>query len=161
MQMRQLRLPKKSRNMVKFPVRVIYKTEKEFYGVLRITADTIEVILFDGEVDPFFFTEDHINGCNPLGLSLNLTSSMRPQCTIIFKKKVARWPHGCRRKYSEVAVPMLVGSNPTEGGRIFSKEGTSAGADGRVVEGRINTLSATTARSARVRVPSGKAPMGV
>ncbi|CAH1367132.1 unnamed protein product [Tenebrio molitor] len=36
MQMRQLRLPKKSRNMVKFPVRVIYKTEKEFYGVLRI-----------------------------------------------------------------------------------------------------------------------------
>ncbi|KAJ3635474.1 hypothetical protein MTP99_008380 [Tenebrio molitor] len=111
------------------------------------TADTIEVILFDGEVDPFFFTEDHINGCNPLGLSLNLTSSMRPQCTIIFKKKVARWPHGCRRKYSEVAVPMLVGSNPTEGGRIFSKEGTSAGADGRVVEGRINTLSATTARA--------------
>jgi hypothetical protein len=36
------------------------------------------------------------------------------------------------------------------------------GADGRVVEGRINTLSATTARSARVRVQSGKgAPMGV
>jgi hypothetical protein len=35
------------------------------------------------------------------------------------------------------------------------------GADGRVVEGRINTLSATTARSARVRVPSGRAPMGV
>jgi hypothetical protein len=30
------------------------------------------------------------------------------------------------------------------------------GADGRVVEGRINTLSTTTARSARVRVPSGK-----
>jgi hypothetical protein len=28
------------------------------------------------------------------------------------------------------------------------------GADGRVVEGSINTLSATTARSARVRVPS-------
>jgi hypothetical protein len=51
-------------------------------------------------------------------------------------------------------------------GRIFSKEGTSAGpwmcvcllgADGRVVEGRINTLSATTARSVRVRVPSGRA----
>ncbi|KAJ3616269.1 hypothetical protein MTP99_004845 [Tenebrio molitor] len=34
------------------------------------------------------------------------------------------------------------------------------GADGRVVEGRINTLSATTARSARVRVPSGRALMG-
>ncbi|KAJ3626830.1 hypothetical protein MTP99_017298 [Tenebrio molitor] len=34
------------------------------------------------------------------------------------------------------------------------------GADGRVVEGRINTLSATTARSARVRVPSGKGAHG-
>ncbi|KAJ3620608.1 hypothetical protein MTP99_004543 [Tenebrio molitor] len=48
-------------------------------------------------------------------------------------------------------------------GRIFSKEGTSAGpwmcvyvSSGLTVEGRINTLSATTARSARVRVPSGK-----
>jgi hypothetical protein len=30
-------------------------------------------------------------------------------------------------KYSEVAVPMLVGSNPTEGGGFFQKEGTSAG----------------------------------
>jgi hypothetical protein len=36
-----------------------------------------------------------------------------------------------------------------------------SGADGRVVEGRINTLSTTTARSARVRVPSGRVPMGV
>jgi hypothetical protein len=34
------------------------------------------------------------------------------------------------------------------------------GADGRAVEGRINTLSATTARSARVRVPSGKGAHG-
>jgi hypothetical protein len=34
------------------------------------------------------------------------------------------------------------------------------GADGRVVERRINTLSATTARSARVRVPSGKGAHG-
>jgi hypothetical protein len=34
------------------------------------------------------------------------------------------------------------------------------GADGRVVEGRINTLSTTTARSARVRVPSGKGAHG-
>ncbi|KAH0810320.1 hypothetical protein GEV33_012471 [Tenebrio molitor] len=34
------------------------------------------------------------------------------------------------------------------------------GADGRVVEGRINTLSATTGRSARVRVPSGKGAHG-
>jgi hypothetical protein len=35
---------------------------------------------------------------------------------------VARWPHGCRRKYSEVAVPMLVGLNPTEGGGFFQKK---------------------------------------
>jgi hypothetical protein len=35
---------------------------------------------------------------------------------------VARWPHGCRRKYSEVAVPMLVGSNPTEGGGFFQRK---------------------------------------
>jgi hypothetical protein len=41
--------------------------------------------------------------------------------------KVARWPHGCRRQCSEVAVPALVGSNLTEGGGFFSKEGTSAG----------------------------------
>jgi hypothetical protein len=56
-------------------------------------------------------------------------------------------------------------------GRIFSKGRNLRramdvcvcllGADGRVVEGRINTLSATTARSAGVRVPSGKTPMGV
>ncbi|KAJ3619025.1 hypothetical protein MTP99_005815 [Tenebrio molitor] len=83
-----------------------------------------------------------------------------------------RWPHGCRRKYSEVAVPMLVGSNPTEGGGFFGEENPPprpamdvcvclSGADGRVVEGRINTLSATTAMSARVRVPSGRVPMGV
>jgi hypothetical protein len=36
--------------------------------------------------------------------------------------EVARWPHGCRRKYSEVAVPMLVGSNPTEGGGFFQRK---------------------------------------
>jgi hypothetical protein len=41
--------------------------------------------------------------------------------------KVIRWPHGCRRQCSEVAVPALVGSNLTEGGGFFSKEGTSAG----------------------------------
>ncbi|KAH0813719.1 hypothetical protein GEV33_009072 [Tenebrio molitor] len=34
------------------------------------------------------------------------------------------------------------------------------GADGRVVERRINTFSATTARSVRVRVPSGKGAYG-
>jgi hypothetical protein len=83
--------------------------------------------------------------------------------------KVARWPHGCRRKYSEVAVPMLVSSNLTEGGGFFQGRNLRRamdvclcllGADGRVVEGRINTLSATTARSARVRVPSGKGAHG-
>jgi hypothetical protein len=35
---------------------------------------------------------------------------------------VARWPHGCRRKYSEVAVPMLVSSNLTEGGGFFPRK---------------------------------------
>jgi hypothetical protein len=45
----------------------------------------------------------------------------------IFFKKVARWPHGCRRKYSEVAVPMLVGSNPTEGGGFFQRKETPPG----------------------------------
>jgi hypothetical protein len=83
---------------------------------------------------------------------------------------VARWPHGCRRKYSEVAVPMLVGSIPPKGEDFFKGRNLRpamdvcvclSGADGRVVEGRINTLSATTARSARVRVPSGRVPMGV
>jgi hypothetical protein len=39
-----------------------------------------------------------------------------------FLDKRARWPHGCRRKYSEVAVPMLVGSNPTEGGGFFQRK---------------------------------------
>jgi hypothetical protein len=38
------------------------------------------------------------------------------------RDRVARWPHGCRRKYSEVAVPMLVGSNPTEGGGFFQRK---------------------------------------
>jgi hypothetical protein len=80
---------------------------------------------------------------------------------------VAAW--GCRRQCSEVAVPALVGSNPTEGGGFFRRKETPpghgcgvclVGADGRVVEGRINTLSATTARSARVRVPSGKGAHG-
>ncbi|KAJ3617190.1 hypothetical protein MTP99_007437 [Tenebrio molitor] len=43
------------------------------------------------------------------------------------QKLVARWPHGCRRKYSEVAVPMLVGSNPTEGGGFFQRKETPLG----------------------------------
>jgi hypothetical protein len=40
----------------------------------------------------------------------------------LVKKKVARWPHGCRRQCSEVAVPALVGSNPTEGGVFFRRK---------------------------------------
>jgi hypothetical protein len=36
--------------------------------------------------------------------------------------KVARWPHGCRRQCSEVAVPALVGSNLTEGGGFFPRK---------------------------------------
>jgi hypothetical protein len=35
---------------------------------------------------------------------------------------VARWPHGCRRQCSEVAVPALVGSNLTEGGGFFPRK---------------------------------------
>jgi hypothetical protein len=42
-------------------------------------------------------------------------------------KKVARWPHGCRRQCSEVAVPALVGSNPTEGGGFFRRKETPPG----------------------------------
>jgi hypothetical protein len=38
------------------------------------------------------------------------------------KKKVARWPHGCRRSPSEVAVPALVSSNLTEGGEFFPRK---------------------------------------
>ncbi|KAH0817963.1 hypothetical protein GEV33_004828 [Tenebrio molitor] len=60
-------------------------------------------------------------------------------------RSLARWPHGCRRQCSEVAVPALVGSNPTEGGGFFQGRNLRramdvciclAGADGRVVEGR-------------------------
>jgi hypothetical protein len=40
----------------------------------------------------------------------------------IRKYEVARWPHGCRRQCSEVAVPALVGSNPTEGGGFFRRK---------------------------------------
>jgi hypothetical protein len=36
--------------------------------------------------------------------------------------QVARWPHGCRRQCSEVAVPAIVGSNLTEGGRFFPRK---------------------------------------
>jgi hypothetical protein len=50
-----------------------------------------------------------------------LNSNDKKENYIIFSK-VARWPHGCRRKYSEVAVPMLVGSNPTEGGGFFQRK---------------------------------------
>jgi hypothetical protein len=36
--------------------------------------------------------------------------------------KVARWPHGCRRQSSEVALPAVVSSNLTEGGGFFSRK---------------------------------------
>jgi hypothetical protein len=52
-------------------------------------------------------------------------SAMVTMATELFylnKLLVARWPHGCRRKYSEVAVPMLVGSNPTEGEGFFQRK---------------------------------------
>jgi hypothetical protein len=39
----------------------------------------------------------------------------------------ARWPHGYRRQCSEVAVPALVGSNPTEGGGFFRRKETPPG----------------------------------
>jgi hypothetical protein len=41
---------------------------------------------------------------------------------IFHKSKVVRWPHGCRRQCSEIAVPALVGSNLTEGGGFFSRK---------------------------------------
>jgi hypothetical protein len=41
--------------------------------------------------------------------------------------EVARWPHGCRRQCSEVAVPALMGSNPTEGGGFFRRKETPPG----------------------------------
>jgi hypothetical protein len=44
-----------------------------------------------------------------------------------FKVEVARWPHGYRRQCSEVAVPALVGSNPTEGGGFFRRKETPPG----------------------------------
>jgi hypothetical protein len=46
---------------------------------------------------------------------------------LLSNKKVARWPHGCRRQCSEVAVPALVGSNPTEGGGFFRRKETPPG----------------------------------
>jgi hypothetical protein len=54
-------------------------------------------------------------------------SYYKNEAFLLFRSEVARWPRGCRRQCSEVAVPALVGSNLTERGRIFSKEGTSAG----------------------------------
>jgi hypothetical protein len=48
--------------------------------------------------------------------------TMKNELTLIYNLSAARWPHGCRRKYSEVAVPMLVGSNPTEGGGFFQRK---------------------------------------
>jgi hypothetical protein len=73
----------------------------------------------------------------------------------------AQWPHGCRRQCSEVAVPALVGSNLTEGGRFFPRKEPPPGhgcvcmsfrADGRVVEGRA-TLFRHHREVSRVRIP--------
>jgi hypothetical protein len=49
-------------------------------------------------------------------------------CRLIHRcNEVARWPHGCRRQCSEVAVPALVGTNPTEGGGFFRRKETPPG----------------------------------
>jgi hypothetical protein len=83
---------------------------------------------------------------------------------ITFPFEVARWPHGCRRQCSEVAVPALVGSNPTNPtkgedffeGRKFRRAMDVCvcvvGADGRVVEGRA-TLSRHHREVSRVKIP--------
>jgi hypothetical protein len=57
--------------------------------------------------------------CNSLNLTPNQVLAGR---VMKLPFVAARWPHGCRRKYSEVAVPMLVGSNPTEGGGFFQRK---------------------------------------
>jgi hypothetical protein len=90
---------------------------------------------------------------------------IRPQLQIYMHNQqhstVARWPHGCRRQCSEVAVPALVGSNPTEGGGFFQGRNLRramdvciclAGAHGRVVEGRP-TLFRHHREVSRVRMP--------
>jgi hypothetical protein len=45
----------------------------------------------------------------------------------LFQVAKEKWPHGCRRQCSEVAVPALVGSNPTEGGGFFRRKETPPG----------------------------------
>jgi hypothetical protein len=62
--------------------------------------------------------------------------------------KVARWPHGCRRQCSEVAVLALVSSNLTEGGGFFPPLGHGG-------------LPTTTARSAGFKSRPDGPPMDV
>ncbi|KAH0816887.1 hypothetical protein GEV33_005904 [Tenebrio molitor] len=69
---------------------------------------------------------------------------------------VARWPHGCRRQCSEVAVPALVGSNPTEGGGFFRRKETPPG---HGCEERHSPD--TTPRSAGFKSQAGWPPMDV
>jgi hypothetical protein len=84
-------------------------------------------------------------------------------------RKVARWPHGCRRQCSEVTVPALVGSNPTEGGGFFRRNEPPPGhgcvcmsirADGRGWWKEERHSSDTTARSAGFESQAGWASHG-
>jgi hypothetical protein len=77
-EMRQLRLRNKRRKMVKFEVSVFYK--QRFYVTLRITADRIEVIRFDDEIDTIFFTESHLDGYKRIELeeAKQLDQTIRP-----------------------------------------------------------------------------------
>jgi hypothetical protein len=55
-------------------------------------------------------------------VTIKIQKSLITLTEIILVEEVARWPHGCRRQCSEVAVPALVGSNPTEGGGFFRRK---------------------------------------
>jgi hypothetical protein len=105
-EMRQFRLINKRRKIVKVKVSVFYK--QQFYASLRITADRIEVIRFDDEIDTIFFTESHLDGYKRIeleeakqldqtirphqakdffGLKLKFKSSTRSPFIIKFRKK--------------------------------------------------------------------------
>jgi hypothetical protein len=82
--------------------------------------------------------------------------------------EVARWPHGCRRQCSEVAVAALVGSDLTEGGGFFQGRNLRramdvcvclSGADGIVVEGRA-THFRHHREVGRFQIPAGWASHG-
>jgi hypothetical protein len=42
--------------------------KQQFYASLRITADRIEVVPFDDEIDTIFFTESHLDGYKSIEL---------------------------------------------------------------------------------------------